>query len=198
MGIRGPVTDEQRADLERIRRNQRHLLALIEDVLSFARVEAGRLEVERVPVPVEETLQSLEALVHPQMASQGLAFAHRPCDPALVAIGDRERIVQVCVNLLTNAVKATPRGGSVTLWCEADEGTVRVRVRDTGVGIPADKLEAIFSPFTQLGRTLNNPRAGAGLGLSISRGLAEAMGGSLTVESVEGEGSTFTLALRRA
>jgi len=197
MGLRGPITDAQRADLDRIRRNQQHLLLLIEDVLSFARVEAGRLEVDDDSVAVDEALRSLESMIHPQVALKRVHFAYEPCDPALRARGDRDRIVQVCANLLANAIKATPAGGHITLSALADADHVRVRVTDTGVGIPADKLEAIFSPFTQLGRSLNNPRAGAGLGLSISRGLASAMGGSLVAESTEGEGSTFTLTLRR-
>jgi signal transduction histidine kinase len=131
------------------------------------------------------------------VTTKGLRFVHQPADPALSARGDRDRIVQICVNLLTNAIKATPSGGSVTLSAIGDDEHVRIRVADSGVGIPSDKLDAIFSPFTQLGRSLSNPRAGAGLGLSISRGLAVAMGGSLTVESTEGRGSTFTLTLRR-
>ena len=197
MGLRGPITDAQRADLDRIRRNQQHLLLLIEDVLSFARVEAGHLEVEDGPVAVSETLHSLEAMIFPQVALKRVHFVCEPCDPTLRARGDRDRIVQIGANLLANAIKATPAGGNIVLSATADDEHVRIRVADTGVGIPADKLDAIFSPFTQLGRSLNNPRAGAGLGLSISRGLAAAMGGSLTVESSEGKGSTFTLTLRR-
>ena len=197
MGLRGPVTDAQRADLARIRRNQQHLLLLIEDVLSFARVEAGRLEVDDESVPIDSALRSLESMIGPQFSEKGLRFAFDGCDPALLARGDRDRIAQICVNLLTNATKATPAGGAVTLSCTADDQRVYVRVADSGIGIPADKLETIFSPFTQLGRSLSNPRAGAGLGLSISRGLATAMGGSLTAESNEGQGSTFTLTLRR-
>jgi signal transduction histidine kinase len=197
MGLRGPITDAQRADLDRIRRNQQHLLLLIEDVLSFARVEAGRLEVDDGPVDVDETLRSLEAMILPQVTAKGVLFVYEPCDPALRARGDRDRIVQIGANLLANAIKATAAEGRITLSAIADDEHVRIRVADTGSGIPTDKLDAIFSPFTQLGRTLNNPRAGAGLGLSISRGLAAAMGGSLTVESTEGEGSTFTLILRR-
>jgi PAS domain S-box-containing protein len=195
MGIRGPLTSEQRADLVRIRANQQHLSALIEDVLSFARIEAGKLDVEHESVPMDETLRSLHPLVLPQMAMKGVRFVHEPSDASLVANGDADRIVQVCLNLLTNAVKATEPGGEIRLDCAAHAGQVRVRVTDTGAGIPPEKLEAIFSPFTQLGRSLKSPRAGAGLGLSISRGLAEAMGGSLTVQSRLGEGSTFILAL---
>ena len=197
MGLRGPITEAQRADLDRIRRNQQHLLLLIEDVLSFARVEAGRLEVDDESVAVDETLRSLESMIHPQVAAKRVRFVYEPCDPALRARGDRDRIVQVGANLLANAIKATPADGNITLSAVADADHVRIRVADTGVGIPSDKHETIFSPFTQLGRSLSNPRAGAGLGLSISRGLAAAMGGALTVESTEGEGSTFTLTLRR-
>ncbi|HEX2781300.1 MAG TPA: HAMP domain-containing sensor histidine kinase, partial [Gemmatimonadaceae bacterium] len=198
MGLRGPVTPAQREDLERIRRNQHHLLTLIEDVLSFARVEAGRLQVEEARVALGEVLRSLEPMILPQLAAKQIRFAWDGGDESLAAIGDRDRIVQVCVNLLTNAIKATPNGGRIGIVCEADGKEIRLRVSDTGPGIPADKREAIFSPFTQLGRSLSNPRGGAGLGLSISRGLAAAMGGSLTVESEEGNGSTFTLTLRRA
>jgi signal transduction histidine kinase len=123
---------------------------------------------------------------------------YEPCPPELCAMGDAERIVQICVNLLTNAAKATSAGGEVRLSCREQTDHVLVQVQDTGSGIPAEKIEAIFSPFTQLGRSLKAPRAGAGLGLSIARGLALAMGGTLTVESTVGVGSTFTLSLRRA
>ena len=197
MGLRGPITEAQRADLDRIRRNQQHLLLLIEDVLSFARVEAGHLEVDDDSVPIDDTLHALESMIHPQVALKGVHFSCEPCDPALRARGDRDRIVQVGANLLANAIKATPAGGRIALSAVADAEHVRIRVTDTGVGIPADKLETIFSPFTQLGRWLSSPRAGAGLGLSISRALAAAMGGSLVAESREGHGSTFTLTLRR-
>ena len=197
MGLRGPITDAQRADLDRIRRNQQHLLLLIEDVLSFARIEAGHLEVEDNPVAVDETLRSLESMILPQAAIKGVRFVYEPTDSALRARGDRARIVQIGANLLANAIKASSAGGRIVLSAGADDEHVHVRVTDSGVGIPADKFDTIFSPFTQLGRSLSNPRAGAGLGLSISRGLATAMGGSLTVESTEGKGSTFTLTLRR-
>ena len=195
LGARGELTREQQNDLERVRFNQRHLTSLIEDVLSFARIEAGRLEVERVPVRLDEVLESVPHLVGPLMHGAGVDFVHEPCDPGLVAVGDRERIVQICVNLLANAAKATPRGGQVRLVAERAGTRVLVHVTDTGIGIPREKLGEIFSPFIQLGRSLSAPRSGTGLGLSISRGLAEAMGAELTVESEVGAGSRFTLAL---
>jgi signal transduction histidine kinase len=198
LGLRGPLTQEQRDDLIRVQRNQRHLMSLIEDLLSFTRLEAGRLEVERDQVVMDDALQSLEAMVAPQMAARGLSFTYQPCDPELVAMADRDRTVQICLNLLTNAMRATPRGGRIHMECLSSGETISVIIADTGVGIPADKLESIFSPFTQLGRALNQPKEGAGLGLAISRGLAEAMGGTLTATSAIGVGSTFVLELPRA
>ena len=197
LGIRGPLNDQQGADLERIRFNQRHLTSLIEDVLAFARIEAGRLEVERMPVPLDATLRTAYPMVMPQMHARGVRFVYDGCPRNVIVQGDAERIVQICVNLLSNAAKATSARGEVRLSCALDKDRVLVRVSDTGTGIPRDKLEAIFSPFTQLGRSLKTPRAGAGLGLSISRGLAEAMGGSLKAASHLGTGSTFTLTLLR-
>ena len=198
MGLRGPLTAEQKEDLSRIRRNQQHLLAMIEDLLSFARLEAGKLEVARESIHLSDALGALDAMVASQMAAKGVHFEYRACAPEVAVVGDRDRIIQICLNLLTNALRATPAGGSVSLSCRPGEKDVAVMVRDTGVGFPPEKIETIFSPFTQLGRALNQPREGAGLGLSISRGLAEAMGGSLVGTSVEGKGSVFTLCLERA
>jgi PAS domain S-box-containing protein len=198
LGLRGPLTQEQRDDLVRVQRNQRHLMSLIEDLLSFTRLEAGRLEVERDHVVMDDALQSLEAMIAPQMSAKGVSFTYQPCDRSLVALADRDRTVQICLNLLTNALRATPRGGRVHMECLGSGATISVVIADTGVGIPADKLESIFFPFTQLGRALNQPKEGAGLGLAISRGLAEAMGGTLTATSALGVGSTFILELPRA
>jgi PAS domain S-box-containing protein len=198
LGLRGPLTPEQRSDLARVQRNQRHLLVLIEDLLSFTRLEAGRLEVEQNPLSMHEVMATLESMIEPQMREKGVEFRLDQCGGGLNVLGDHDRIVQICLNLLTNALRATPAGGRVALRCEADDKEVSVIVRDSGVGIPADKLESIFSPFTQLGRALNQPKEGAGLGLAISRGLAEAMGGTLTATSAPGAGSEFVLRLRRA
>jgi signal transduction histidine kinase len=197
-GIRGELPAAMREDVARLARNQEHLGVLIEDLLSFTRLDAGRLEVERVPIPIAPIFAALEAMVRPQMLARGLLFSHDVGDPAVAARGDRDRVVQICLNLLTNAMRATPPGGRVTLGCVADEGAVTITVSDTGVGIPPNKLDAVFDAFTQLGRALNAPKEGAGLGLAISRGLAEAMHGTLTVRSALGEGSTFSLRLPRA
>ncbi|HET6764225.1 MAG TPA: PAS domain-containing sensor histidine kinase [Longimicrobiaceae bacterium] len=198
IGVRGPVTREQQEDLERIQRNQQHLLGIINDLLNFTRVEAGRLEYDLGPVPAAEVLDSAAGIVMPQAAAERLAFHVHPAPPGVVLWADRARVDQIVVNLLSNAVKFTGPGGRVDVECHQEGDRVVFRVRDTGIGIPADKLEAVFEPFVQVGRTLGNPREGTGLGLAISRELARAMGGELGVESREGEGSTFTLSLPRS
>ncbi|HEU0053968.1 MAG TPA: ATP-binding protein, partial [Longimicrobium sp.] len=140
-------------------------------------------------------LAAIEALIEPQLRARRLAYTYRRGDPAVTARGDRERMEQVVLNLLTNAVKFTEPGGRIVLDWEADQGRVRIRVADTGRGIPADRLSAIFEPFVQVDPALTRSSEGTGLGLAISRDLARAMEGDLTVESREGEGSTFTLTL---
>jgi signal transduction histidine kinase len=115
----------------------------------------------------------------------------------VVAWADREKLAQVVLNLLSNAIKFTAPGGIVTLGCTAADARVCIHVRDTGVGIPPERLERIFEPFVQLDQTLIRSRDGVGLGLAISRDLARGMGGDLTVQSTVGVGSTFTLTLPR-
>ncbi len=193
--IHGPVTEAQRRGLQRIRRNQEHLLALITDILNFAKLESGRLELELAPLPVDATLASAEELVRPQLAAKGLTYEYRRGDPRVTVAADRERVLQIVVNLLTNAVKFTEPGGRVTLGWEARDGVVLVRVTDTGIGIPPEKLQTIFEPFVQLEDRKTSSHEGVGLGLAISRELARRMGGDLTAESQPGVGSTFTLRL---
>ncbi|MDF1504744.1 ATP-binding protein [Roseisolibacter sp. H3M3-2] len=197
MGLRGPVTDDQRGDLERIKRASQHLLGLINDILSFAKLEAGQMELEVRDVELRTTLLEVEALVTPQLAAKSLRFARGECPPGLRVRADEERVRQVLLNLLSNAVKFTDAGGRVAVDCEQGPTEVAVRVRDTGIGIPPEALERIFDPFVQVGRDLRAPSDGVGLGLAISRDLARRMGGELTAESRVGEGSVFTLMLPR-
>jgi signal transduction histidine kinase len=197
MEIRGPVTEEQRADLARVRRAQQHLLTLINDILNFARIEAARIEYHIGPVPVGPLMRDLVALIEPQISAKRLAFECPACDSPLVARADAERVRQVLLNLLANAVKFTAEGG-IRVDAEADARSVRIIVRDTGRGIPPDRLGSVFDPFVQLDRNLTpDGQQGVGLGLSISRELATAMSGTLTATSEPGHGSTFVLALPR-
>ncbi|HWZ59591.1 MAG TPA: ATP-binding protein [Gemmatimonadaceae bacterium] len=195
MGLRGPVTEQQHADLARLRRSQRYLLALINDVLNLAKIEAGHADVVLGDVRVSETLRGVEALVEPQMRAKEIAYDYIECAPDVIARADVEKVRQVLLNLLSNAIKFTNRGGRITISCEVTEGFVSVRVEDTGRGIPGDKLDIIFEPFVQVDQQLTRTQEGAGLGLAISRDLAEAMGGGLVATSVVGAGSTFTLTL---
>jgi signal transduction histidine kinase len=197
MGIRGPVTPQQLDDLERIARSERTLLALVNDVLNYARMEAGQVHYADERVVVASLLADIEALVLPQLQAKNLQFTLGECDADLAVRADPDKLQQILVNLMSNAVKFTPPGGSVDVTCEGDASVVRIRARDTGIGIPPDKLQLIFEPFVQLDRSLTSTKEGSGLGLAISRDLARAMGGELVVESTVGHGSTFILTLRR-
>jgi signal transduction histidine kinase len=198
MGIRGAVSAAQREDLARIQRSQRHLLGLINEVLNYAKIETGSVRYEIAVVHVRDALSAAEGLVAPQIRAKGLELEMRAGPPGLAVLADSEKLRQVLVNLLSNAVKFTDRGGRVVLACEEHGESVHLSVRDTGIGIPADKLEAIFEPFVQVRADLARTAEGTGLGLAISRDLARGMGGDLEVESESGAGSTFTLVLPRS
>jgi signal transduction histidine kinase len=197
MGLRGPVTDQMREDLSRIQRSQKHLLGLINDLLNFARLESGHVELRIEPVLIEAELAAVEQLIEPQITGKGLRYERLSGDTHVSCRADRDKLRQVLLNLLSNAVKFTPTTGEVALAWDANDEAVRVHVRDTGPGIPTHKLEAIFEPFVQLTNTLTRVTEGTGLGLAISRELARAMGGDVTVTSQLGRGSTFTLTLPR-
>lgn len=196
MGLHGALTEQQLDAINRIKRAHQSLLRLVEDVLSFARIESGRLQYSFDDVPLDLTLSTLEAFISPQLGKRGLSYDYQPVDPAVTAWADREKFEQIVLNLLTNALKFTD-GGTVSLSAEASGDHVRVHVSDTGLGIPADKLEAVFLPFVQLESGLTRRAGGSGLGLAISRDIARAMNGDVTVESVVGKGSTFTVRLPR-
>jgi signal transduction histidine kinase len=142
-------------------------------------------------------MNGLKEFVDPQLREKNLTFSVvNECDD-LTALGDEDKVRQILINLLSNAIKFTEKGGSIGVRCIIDDGTFKVSVTDDGIGIPRDKLSAIFEPFVQVGRDFSSPQGGTGLGLSISRDLARRMGGDLEVESQLGKGSTFTLTLRR-
>jgi len=196
LGISGPVSDTQRDQLGRIRRSQRHLLGIIEDLLDLSRLEHGKpADIELGPVPIHDTLGNLEPLIAPQLKARNLAYIYNPAEGGLIAYGNRARIEQIVLNLLSNAIKYTAPGGRVGLSCGLHGGQVEVRVSDTGHGIPREKLDTIFEPFTRLEMDLTRTTEGTGLGLAISRQLARAMMGDLTARSEIGRGSIFTLTL---
>jgi PAS domain S-box-containing protein len=196
MGVRGPVTEPQREDLRRIRRASQHLLSLINDILNYARLEAGSVELHLSDIPIADALAGMEALIAPQLQAKGVGYEYLPCDRSLRVHADHEKLDQILLNLVGNAVKFTERDGRITLSCERDGDNLRVIVADTGRGIPRAKLQSIFDPFVQVDRHLTPERQqGVGLGLAISRDLARAMQGDITVESDSGQGATFVLTL---
>jgi signal transduction histidine kinase len=198
MGIHGPVTPEQRDALARIQHSQRHLLGLINQVLNYTRIETGTVTYEVTDVPVADALASAEALVVPQMRAHGLTYVIGQCAPNIVVRADPEKLRQILLNLLTNAIKFTERGGEIGVSCTTHDERVSIAVRDTGIGIQADKLASVFEPFVQVDQRFTRTREGVGLGLAISRDLARGMSGDLTAESTLGAGSTFTLVLPAA
>jgi len=194
-GVGGDVSDQHRDYLTRIRNSQQHLLGIVNDLLNYSRMEAGGVVYERELVFAHEVVEGVLAMVTPQIERKQLRLRRGACPPDVAAIADRLKVEQVVLNLLSNAVKFTPEEGTITVLCGREDQTVTISVRDTGPGIPEDKLEVIFDPFVQLGRTLTSKHEGAGLGLAISRDLARAMDGDVRVRSIEGEGATFTLSL---
>ncbi|MDQ3624511.1 MAG: ATP-binding protein, partial [Verrucomicrobiota bacterium] len=144
---------------------------------------------------VRKTIDEIEPLVAPQLLEKNLSFTREECLEEPTVRADGEKLEQILINLLSNAIKFTPAGGSIKVRCHAKDTAVTISVEDTGIGIPADRLDQVFEPFVQIQRRLNTPHEGTGLGLAISRDLARAMGGDLTAESVVGAGSIFTLRL---
>jgi signal transduction histidine kinase len=195
IGVPGTLNETQREQVERIKRSQMHLLAIINDILSFTRIEAGQLTYNFAPVSLDETAESVAHLLGGQAQLKGLTLRHARADGPVTAWADRAKVEQIVLNLLSNAVKFTESGGEITITTRASGEHATIAVRDTGSGIPPDKLEAVFEPFVQVGRTLTSQREGTGLGLAISRDLARAMQGDVTVRSEVDVGSEFTLSL---
>ncbi len=192
------LTPEQRESVGYILKAGQHLLSLIDEILDIARIEAGRLRLSLEPVPVKQVLDEARSLIRPLAAERNIRLQiHALANPDLYVLADRQRLKQVLLNLLANAVKYNREEGSVTLWCEEAPGDrLRFKVSDTGPGIPPEKLGQLFTPFERLG--VEPAIEGTGLGLALSKGLAEAMGGTIGVESVVGQGSIFWVELAEA
>jgi signal transduction histidine kinase len=190
---------EERNSVERIRQASRELLRMITDILTFAQVEAGRVEVKPVPVAVSEAIARAESLIRLRMQDLELDFHCESCDEDTVVQADPDRLQQILLNLLTNAIKFTHSGGRISVQYQPEGERVRIRVRDTGVGIPPERLQSVFEPFVQLDApSVSDAYRGVGLGLAISRDLARAMHGDVTAESTPGAGSVFIVDLPRA
>ena len=195
-----PLTGTHKEYLDIVRRNGKHLLDIINDILDLAKIEAGRLEVNLARFSTKRLVEDVCALMELRAKSKGLALSIEFAeDLPETILADRHWLRQILVNLLGNAIKFTAKGG-VRVSCRhlrTPDGKPHVvfEVADTGIGIPADKIAKIFEPFTQIDSSSTRAHGGTGLGLTISRRLAEALGGRITVESKWGEGSLFRLAI---
>ena len=195
LGMRGPITEQQREAISRIRRSEQHLLGIVNDILMFAKTETGRIPLKLEDTPVAVVLESVRFLMHPMLEAHEVTFRQEGCEGRLAVVADHDRLNQILINLLSNAVKFSRRGGEVRIRCETRDHLVAIHVEDDGHGIAEEKLEEIFEPFVQLSSGLTRTAEGSGLGLSISRELARLMGGNVTVKSTPGKGSVFTLTL---
>ena len=189
---------DRKESVAQILRGGTHLLGLINEVLDIARIEAGHLSLSMEPVDAFEIAELAIDLVRPLAAQRSITIVVERSGQDAVVFADRQRLTQVVINLLSNAVKYNRRGGTVTVGCTAGErGRIRLTVADTGAGIPEEKRRLLFQPFERLGAE-RTAVEGTGLGLALSRGLADAMGGSLGVDSIIDRGSTFWIDLARS
>ena len=211
LGVGGPVTEQQREYLARLAATSEHLRALVDDVLDLSKIDAHQMTVVRRPAMTGGLVAASLDLVRPQANARSVRLIDcRPGDPGEGFVGDEHRVRQILANLLSNAVKFTESGGSVSVDCgrmettpasaelEGDGPWTFIRVTDTGIGIAPEEQERVFEPFHQVDRSHTRQHGGTGLGLAISRRLARLMGGDLTLESVPGQGSAFTLWLPAA
>jgi signal transduction histidine kinase len=196
-GIRGPINADQLKDLERIRWNQAHLLELITDILNFVRVDTRRMVYKLTDTALGAVAREVGEMIEPIFEGKGqrIIFDDACGADAAVAHADADRVRQIMINLMTNASKYSPSGAVTTVKCGEAPASAFVELADSGAGIPADQLEAIFEPFVQLPAGADSRSNGVGLGLAIARQLARGMGGDLTVQSQVGIGSRFTLSL---
>jgi signal transduction histidine kinase len=198
MGLRGPVTERQHADFKRVKTNQQHLALLITEILNFVQVGSGHFTYSVTDVAACDAIKYAIELIEPLFGQKSISFDGITGDETIVARADRARVTQILVNLFSNAIKFTLPGGHIAASCSRADDKVNIQISDTGIGIPPEKHEAIFEPFLQLKESFVGRDSGVGLGLAISRDLARAMEGDLTVESAEGKGARFTLSLPRA
>lgn len=197
LGIPDPVSSAQRDYLARIQHAQTHLLTLINDVLNFAKLEAGRVKFRINPANVSRAVADAVAMLTPAAEVAGVRMASSG-GPDVWVTGDDEKIRQILLNLLSNAIKFTQEGGRVDIGWGVTASNVNIHIRDTGIGIDPRDHERVFDAFVQADSDLTRERQGTGLGLSISRELAHGMDGEIAVSSSRGAGSTFTLTLPMA
>jgi signal transduction histidine kinase len=196
-GVVGEAGPKLQRYLTTVRNNTDRLARLVTDLLDLSRIEAGRVELRRTPVPVQPIIQEVAENLLPMAAGKGLSLVAVPADAApLLVFADRDKLQQILINLIENATKFTPTGGCITVSArDAGKQFVEIAVEDTGEGIPADELEAVFDKFHQVRRAGQGKPQGTGLGLTIAKSLIELHGGRIWVESEVGRGTRFVLTL---
>ena len=194
LGVPEPVGEPSRVHVDRIRTSARHLLELIDSILSFARMEAGHEEVHLETVDLAGLARESVELLEPIARRNALVLSCDVPDAPVHVRTDLSKVRQILFNLISNAIKFTDRG-RVDVRIETGDGHALVTVQDTGIGIPPEDLTRIFEPFRQVEGTLTRRTGGTGLGLSVARSLCDLLGATLDVESEQGKGSTFTLRL---
>ena len=195
-GIAGAVNEVQREQLSRVQLSASHLVELVDEILSFSRIESGQENIRQGPVEVARVTREAGALVEPVVAAKGLRFSLQVPNEQATFTSDTAKVRQILVNLLSNAIKFTDQG-EIVLESRLENGQVVFEVRDTGIGIAPENRERVFETFWQVDQTATRKAGGAGLGLSVSRRLARALGGDLSVESELGKGSRFRFWLPR-
>lgn len=198
LGLRGELNPAMRLDITRIQANQQHLLRIINDILDLTQVESGKIGVDLRPVSLREVLHDLDPIISPLVDDREITYSVSDEAMHVCVMADRERLLQVLVNLVANAVRFTEPHGQVSIHTQQTDSRARLCVTDNGIGINADQTERVFQPFVQVETGSARSAQGTGLGLAISRRLVEAMHGSLTLESTVGIGSTFTIELPAA
>ncbi len=192
--IYGDITEKQEEGLSRIQAAAHHLLALINDILDLAKIEAGRMPLHLDEVPLQDIVREINVQIDPLLKKKGLSYRYEIPQPPISMYTDRTKVKQILLNLLSNAVKFTHSGG-VTLSASVEREMVRIAVRDTGIGIREEDLESIWEDFRQVDQSRTREFGGTGLGLSITRKLVGALGGEVALQSEYGVGSTFTVYL---
>jgi signal transduction histidine kinase len=194
-GIVGPITSKQQDLVQRSERRVSTLLAMVNDLLDLAAGKMEQLRGEKKEVALNEIITKVTELLRTRADEKGLKFEVDIVEEPLVLVGIEDGLERVFMNLVSNAVKYTPTGGSVTVRAWSEDNQIKVEVSDTGIGIPKEALPRIFDEFYRAKNAKAIEMEGTGLGLSIARDVVEQHGGQISVESVEGEGSTFSVTL---
>ena len=195
MGVNGQLTEKQAEAVKRIQRSQEHLLMLIDDVLNFVKIEAGATKIQPRLIRVAAAFDELDPLVQPELLRKKISLERAPFDPQLEVFADPNKLRQILLNIVGNAIKFTASGGNIRLTAAREQDSVVMTVADTGIGVPADKVSQVFEPFFQVDAGMTREYSGVGLGLAIARDLARVMGGEIIFESELGKGTTVSLSL---